>query len=213
MTSCTKVYAQAIFDVAAARSRSDAVGREIEEVLDALRRHRDLDESLSGPNVPREAKHAILREVFPDAAPETIDFLRLLIDQDRMDLLPEIVAAYREIAYRAAGRTEVEVTSARELTPAEIERIRETARQRFGGQVEIRERTDPALLGGLVVRVGDYVLDGSVRSRIRAVRRTLGETKFRLDVWDGEGEYDEALDAIRPPAGGSGSARPGGEVR
>jgi F-type H+-transporting ATPase subunit delta len=96
-----------------------------------------------------------------------------LLDRRRIVLLPAIARAYRDLTDAHVGRVRAEVTSAQELTPATLDRVRRSLEQRTGKKVIIKSAVDPDLIGGVVARVGDLVLDGSVRTQLEDLRTRL----------------------------------------
>ena len=100
----------------------------------------------------------------------------------RFAILEELRAEYDALAAAEAAVVNVEVTSAVELTPATHKKIAARVEEVTGRRVELAQRVDPAIVGGLVLRVGDVIVDGSVRSRIRQLRRRLATAEVRGDV-------------------------------
>ena len=131
---------------------------------------------LLSPAVPAAQKAAALERILPNAAPLLRNFVRILVDRDRLPEVPGIVDALRELINVQRGIVTVDVTTAVPLD-AELERVvAERLASRLGRQpdkVMIRSRVDPAIIGGVVARVGDQVIDDSVRGRIERLRRTL----------------------------------------
>jgi F-type H+-transporting ATPase subunit delta len=100
-------------------------------------------------------------------------FVLLLLERRRISALPAIARAYLELADAHTGRVRALVTSAQPLSPAEADRVRRSLEQRTGKKVIMETAVDPALIGGVVARVGDLVLDGSVRTQIAALKQRL----------------------------------------
>jgi F-type H+-transporting ATPase subunit delta len=100
-------------------------------------------------------------------------FVLLLLDRRRIVLLPAIARAYRDLTDAHVGRVRAEVISAEALTPATVDRVRRSLEQRTGKKVIINSKVDPGLIGGVVARVGDLVLDGSVRTQLEDLRARL----------------------------------------
>ncbi len=105
--------------------------------------------------------------------PELRAFVMLLVDENRMQRVPEIRDALREFVEQAAGRVEAHVVSARRLRPAEVKRLRVALSRRVGAEVTLDLEEDPDLIGGLVARVGDLMIDGSVRTQLGSLARSL----------------------------------------
>ena len=104
---------------------------------------------------------------------EVRGFGLLLVNANRAAILPDVRDALRELVERAAGRVEAEVTSARPLETEETDQLRAALSDRLGADVTLKLEVDPELLGGAIARVGDLLIDGSVRNQLRALRGAL----------------------------------------
>lgn len=175
-----KRYAAALLSV------SDAEGatEETEALLLALKevylRDRALRQVLAQPRVPRKAKKAILRRAFEGRTPEFfVRFLDLLVDKDRIDLLPEVADVFDRLADASKGIVRVRVRSWKPLS--EEHRIRLTGRLAAltGKKIELHAEADPSLGGGLLVHIGDTVIDGTAASRLREVAERFRELQRR----------------------------------
>jgi F-type H+-transporting ATPase subunit delta len=142
-----------------------------EEILasDVLRR------CLLTPLFPREERRAVVTELCNrlQLSAETRATALILVAENRMRLLPAIRDQLRELVDRMAGRVEALVVSARPLDAAQQERLREVLARRVGASVTLRLQQDPKLIGGLVVRLGDLLLDGSVRTQLENLGASL----------------------------------------
>ncbi len=167
-----RVYAEAL--AAAAGSDSDAVGDDLDAlVADVLDGHPDVERFLASGAVNRKTRAAVLAASF-GGAPEVLrNFLGVLNENNRLGLLRAIAAAYRKLRDEAAGRVRVRVTSAVALTESQLSKLKTTLNGRLNAEPVLDARTDPDLLGGLVVQVGDRVYDSSVRTRLDTLRNHL----------------------------------------
>ena len=168
-----RVYAQALFDAAAEAGVVADVGRELGEFVAALAASEPLRVMLDDPQVETSAKMRVVSELTRDAQPLVANLLQLLLERGRFGLLNDLRDQYQELGAAEADLINVEVTSAVELTPQTQAKIAERIHEATGRRVELAERVDPAIVGGLVLRIGDLIVDGSVRSRIRQLRRRL----------------------------------------
>jgi F-type H+-transporting ATPase subunit delta len=126
------------------------------------------------PRIAAAAKRRVLRESFAERYPETfIRFLLVALEKRRQGLLPEIDAEYREILYEKTGRVHASVSLPFESDEAFRAELERDLAKVLGGRVSADFRTDERLIGGLVVRVKDRVLDGSVRRKLQLMRRAL----------------------------------------
>lgn len=167
-----RVYAEAL--MAAAGDQGDAVGGELTGVAQAVTAKPDVFAFLSSGAVNRKAKLPILAAAFNHTASELIQkFLGVLAQNNRLALLPAIAASYQQLRDEAAGRVRVTVTSAVPLTDPQLDTLKATLADNLKAEPVIRTRTNPDLLGGLVVQVGDLVYDTSVRTRLDTLRSHL----------------------------------------
>jgi F-type H+-transporting ATPase subunit delta len=180
--AAAKVYAQALFDAAQSAGVVEPVGRELGDFVAALAASGQLRGVLADPQIDTTAKVRIVAELTREAQPLVANVLQLLLQRNRFDIIEELRAAYDALAAVEAAVINVEVTSAVELTAANHKKIAARMEEATGRRVELAERVDPAIVGGLVLRVGDVIVDGSVRSRIRQLRRRLATAELRGDV-------------------------------
>lgn len=169
-----ETYARTLLELGAREDQADAYGRHLDELVRMAESEPDLARFLETPRVDLEDKKAALREALGGRVPETfLRFLFVVLDKGRQRLLPEIEAAYRDLLDEREGRVHASVTLAREPDEALREEIRSGLERAFDREVVAHFSTDDRLLGGVVVRVGDRVMDGSVRRRLDDMRRGL----------------------------------------
>lgn len=168
-------YASAAFTVAEQTGEFDAWLATLDEVSRVLQVPSARTIFLS-PTVAPPQKAAALERLIPKATPVMRNFLRILIDRDRIGEAPGIAEALRELINQRRGIITAEVTTAVPLD-AELERLVATRLAAHLGRdpqkVTIRAHVDPTIIGGVVARVGDQVIDDSVRGRLERLRRTL----------------------------------------
>ena len=167
------VYARALFSAAGQAGVVEPVRRELNGFVDALAASASLRDVLSDPQIDTAAKRRVIAELTRDAQRLVGNTLLLLLDRGRFAVLEELRTAFDELAAREADLVTVEVTSAVELTEDTRKKIAARVAEASGRKVELTERVDPDILGGLVLRVGDVIVDGSVQARIRQLRRRL----------------------------------------
>lgn len=172
-----RVYAEALLNAAQRRQQDAAVLEDLEALVgQVFARDPAFEQFLASAAIGRDRKAAILRRAFEGHSDELlVNFLLVLNERDRLDLLRAVVVAYRALYDRRAGRMHVQVASAVPLAADQEERLRQELRAKFNREPVLHTRVDPDLLGGLLVRVGDFVYDGSVRARLETIRNQLIE--------------------------------------
>lgn len=167
-------YAQALAELASERGILEAVEAGAELVGGLLQQEPALVLALDDDRVPLEERLARLQELFGDRLPPLFHhFFRLVLTKGRASLLPEICAEVPHAADRLRGVVEADVTVARPLADDQREAVRARLEALTGQTVRLAVREDPSLLGGMVVRVGDLVLDGSVATRLKRLEAEL----------------------------------------
>jgi F-type H+-transporting ATPase subunit delta len=177
-----RVYAQALFDAAEAADVAAAVGRELGDFVTGLAASAALRHVLTDPQVDTAAKARVLAGVTQGATPLVANVLQLLLERGRFEIVEDVRAQYDVLEAAQADLVRVDVQSAVELSAAAREKIGARVQELTGRRVELSSSVDAALLGGLVMRVGDVVVDGSVRGRIDQLRRRLATAHVRGDV-------------------------------
>ena len=175
MKSASLQYASALADVALAQGAADAALKQLNDVAAAFAASSELRNALASPAVPREAKHGVIEKIAARAGAGKIirNFLFVIADRHRTHILPEIVAAFEGVIRQRQGVAEAEISSAVELSAAQKKTFAQTLERITGKKIEAKYSLDPALLGGAVVRVGDTIYDGSVRSSLNEMRARL----------------------------------------
>jgi F-type H+-transporting ATPase subunit delta len=177
-----RVYARALFDAAREARAVEPVGRDLGDFVAALAASASLRDVLADPQVETSAKQRILVEITREGQPLVANTLQLLLERGRFGLVADLREVYETLAAAEADLVRVEVTSAVELTAAAREKITARVAGAAGRQVELAARVDPDIIGGLVLRVGDVIVDASVQARIRQLRRRLATAELRGDV-------------------------------
>lgn len=170
-------YARAFADVLL-QHRLDATRAmsEVNEVAELLRSNDALRKVWENPAIPPEQKRNLLDAISKRAgwSTETHNFIAVIIDHRRVAMLPDIAQQLQNELNRRLGITEAEVTVARQLSPDEQRDLEQHIARTIGGNsVQARYRTDPAILGGAIVRIGSTIYDGSVKGQLRKIRESL----------------------------------------
>ncbi|MGB1374345.1 MAG: ATP synthase F1 subunit delta [Rhodothermales bacterium] len=167
-------YAQALNEQAAQAGEQDQVDADIQLISDALAESRELRDFFGSPIISREKKSAVVKELFGDRLQQvTLTFLSLLVEKRREGVFPAVVTSYRELRDEALGVTAVTVRTAYELSDDDREAFLRALKSLTGKEVRLQTRVDASILGGVVIRVGDTVYDGSVSNHLATLRERL----------------------------------------
>jgi F-type H+-transporting ATPase subunit delta len=179
MDPVARRYALALYQEAEARGAVAPTDEDVQALREVLDGSRELTALFESPIVPREKKEAVVTKLFEGRVGElTLRFVRLLLEKEREDLLPVVVRAYGALRDQRLGIVEAHVRTARPLGAGEAQALERTLAERTGKQVRLRTEVDPALVGGLVVRIGDRVYDRSVRHQLGLLREQLRRRAF-----------------------------------
>ena len=173
MADAARVYAEALFEVGRDKGKLDTLQQQLSEFTDAVDGNRELQVFFFSPYLSSEEKVGGLKRAVTDAEPELINFLELLVDKHRMPEIFRIRREFEEMWKRESRRIDVTVTSAVELDPTVIARVGEEIERQTGQKVDLASRVDGEILGGIVLQVGNMVLDASIRSRLEKLRKSV----------------------------------------
>ena len=170
-----RVYAEALMTQARETNQVDAVGEELTSIVgDVLNSSPESEAFLVSTAVNRKVKEPMLASAFGNATSELMQrFLGVLNDNNRLGLLRAINMTYQKLREQSQGRTHVKVVSATNLNEQQTEQLKTTLKQSLKVEPVLEMRTDPEILGGLIVQVGDRVYDSSVRTRLNSLRTHL----------------------------------------
>lgn len=172
-------YAETLFALADRHDAVEAYGEGLETVTRLLEEDGRFRLFLETPRIDDEAKKAVVRKAFGDQLPRhVVNFVLVTIDKRRQRLLREIAAQYHALVDERMGREHVQVSVARPVDDATREMIAEKLSAALGKTAIPHIRVHPEILGGIVVRTGDTIYDGSVRRRLDGMRRRLLEAEL-----------------------------------
>jgi F-type H+-transporting ATPase subunit delta len=167
------VYARALFEVAEERDLLDPIHDELTQFSDALSENRQLQTFFFSPYFSTEEKKAGLKKAVTGADPAFMNFLEALIERHRMPAIFRIKARYQDMWEDARDLLPVELTSAIELDSATVASIGDRVGEQTKRTVELKSTVDPDILGGIVLRVGNVILDASIRNRLEQLRKQV----------------------------------------
>lgn len=168
-------YATALFELARDAKTIDAVEASLGRVRAAIDRSPEFAQLIASPVVSRadagKAMAAAAEEIDVDGT--TRSFLGVLAENRRLSQLPAVIRAFRRLAAGHRGETTAEVTSAHPLTDDQVDGLKAQLRTRIGTDVNVDLAVDPALLGGLVVKIGSQMIDSSIRTRLNTLAHAM----------------------------------------
>jgi len=171
--SAARRYAEAAFSVATRDDTVEAWRSELDSAATIVAEER-IGRALANPSIPLDTRLATAQETFGRlVGRQTLNLIGLMLRRGRIEELPRLAAEFRRLDDERQGITHATATSASALTADEVRALTKRLEQETGGRVQLDIEVDPSLLGGLVVRVGDRLIDGSVRSRLERLRNQL----------------------------------------
>jgi ATP synthase F1 delta subunit len=173
MQDVAHAYADALFGVAKEKGKLDQVRDQLGQFADAVDGSRDLQVFLFSPYFSSAEKSAGVKRAVVGAEPEFVNFLDLVIEKQRMPEIFRIRRQFEELWKHENRRIDVTVTSAVELDPAVVGKIGEEIERQTGQEVDLASRVDAEILGGVVLQVGNMVLDASIRNRLEKLRKSV----------------------------------------
>jgi F-type H+-transporting ATPase subunit delta len=175
LKSASPQYANALADIALAQGAAGPAARQLSEFGAAYAESAELRTFLASPAVSVEAKHVVIEKIAARLGASKIirNFLFVLADHRRTLLIPEVIGAFQQVIRERQGVAEAEISSAVELSAAQKKEMAATLARLTGKAIETKYAIDAGLLGGAVVRIGDTIYDGSLRSRLNEMRARL----------------------------------------
>jgi F-type H+-transporting ATPase subunit delta len=175
LKSASLQYANALADIALAQGAAEPAAKQLNDFGVAYAESAELRTFLASPAVTVEAKHAVIEKIIKRLGASKIirNFLFVITDHRRTQLIPDILTTFRQVLRQRQGVAEAQISSAVELSAAQKKELAATLTKLTGKKIETKYSLDPALLGGAVVRIGDTIYDGSLRSRLNEMRSRL----------------------------------------
>lgn len=168
-------YALALFELAPEEKKIDAVGASLATLKQALSESDDLRALIASPLVGRDeqarAAAAVAESLKLD--PLTRNFVGVLAGNRRLSKLPDVIRAFALLASSHRGELTAEITSARPLDDGQVDAIKQNLRTRMGRDIAVDLNVDPAILGGLVVKIGSQMIDSSIRTKLNTLAHAM----------------------------------------
>ena len=175
VTAVARRYAEALADVAIAQNQVEPIDRELRAFSELIRSNRELYEVFASPIVSQTDKLKVMEALVArlGVGKFTGNLLRAMLSNYRLQHAPEVYEQFRRELNERKGLVTAEVTTASEVGAAEQAKLGRTLEKMTGKKVEFKFRTDPALIGGVVTRIGSVVYDGSVRTQLAEIKEKL----------------------------------------
>jgi F-type H+-transporting ATPase subunit delta len=175
MEELARVYGRSLFEVAREHAKLDELREQLGQFADALADNRELAVFFFSPYFSTTEKEQSLRGLLQGADQLLINFLQLLIEKHRMPVIFRIRAEYERLWEEENRTLPVEITSAIALDEQTTESLGKTIGERAGRKVTLATRVDPEIIGGIIVRIGNSILDASIRNRLEQLRRHVAQ--------------------------------------
>lgn len=167
-------YALAIFEIAEEQNSMQVMYEQLLVVQNMLRNNQELDSFVNNPLVPKVSKKEVAQKVFAEGIDVMLlNFILVLLEKDRMSLFAAICKAYKKFMNEKDNIVDVKVTTARELTPRQEAEVNEKMTKMLNKKVVLSKHLDEKIIGGIVIQVGDKLIDGSVVRQLKNIKRSL----------------------------------------
>lgn len=177
MEEIARTYAQALFDAASEKNKIDQVRDQLIQFTESIGDNKELSVFLFSPYFSGAEKRDGLRRIVTDAEPEFLNFLELLAEKHRLPAIHRIRARYEVLWAEEHKLLPVTVTSATQLPQETVEKIGESIAAQTGRKVELSSRVDDDIIGGIVLQVGNMVLDASIHNRLERLRKQVATAR------------------------------------
>ena len=171
-SGAAKRYTEAVFGIAKESNTFDQWQRDL-DALSSLMSDSTANMLMTSPNVSRDEKMAVIKDVLATGQPESLNLATLLLDRGRLAIAPDMATLFREMALAELGIVVADVTTATAIDKEAEAAIKQQLSALVGKQVEIRAHVDDSIIGGVIAQIGDQMIDGSVSNQLRRLRNRL----------------------------------------
>lgn len=183
LEAATRRYGHALFEIARSENKVDIFLQELGEVSNILNNSAELKEFLRHPNIPFGDKKKVIKQVFKDKIdPEITRLVSILLEHDRVEQIRTVYYDYKYLVYKERGMKIAYATTAVKMTNEEIETIRKKLSYKYNKEIEVQNIVDPDVIGGVYLRLGDRVIDGTIRGKLKDMKKMLlakvGDTQY-----------------------------------
>lgn len=173
-------YSLAIFEIAEEKSSIQKMYKQLLAVQELLNENNELHDFVNNPLVPKVSKKEVVQQVLADGTdPMLLNFFLVLIEKDRVSLFDSICKAYKKFMNEKENIVDVKVTTARKITAKQEAEVAEKVSKMLNKKVVLSKHIDARLLGGIVIQVGDKLIDGSVARRLKNIKHSLQSIDVR----------------------------------
>ena len=174
VTTMARPYAKAVIDLARESGESLADWQNRLDLLAALVIYPPIRQALENPRQTADQHRQLISDALgPELGPQGINLVSLLVENGRLLLAPQIAEVFSALRAEAEGSVDAEIVTAVALDPEQERRIVDSLAKRLGRRINLKTRIDDSLVGGAIIRAGDLVIDGSVRSQLERLSRAL----------------------------------------
>ena len=167
-------YAQALLELSDARGVTDQVAGDIQAIAGVIHADPALGKYFSDPSISHTERNGKLESAFQGKTADVlVGFIKLLNAKGRLGDFGAIAAAFKHLLDARSGKVDVEVTVAQKLNDAELENVRVEISKKIGKHAQVTQKIDDSIIGGLVLKIGDKLIDGSVKSQLETLKRRL----------------------------------------
>jgi F-type H+-transporting ATPase subunit delta len=178
-----KVYANSIFDIAKEKNILPQIEEELKVVSDIMKEEDSFRNYLNAPGINIDSKKGFVDKVFAGKISEYIvNLLKLLIDNGRQSVVSEIYKAFVELNDIANNRQRITVITQSNLDGSLLDKIKADVGTKLGKEIILTEQVDESILGGIIIKIGDLVIDGSLAKGLKNIRRNLLNSKVRSEM-------------------------------
>jgi ATP synthase F1 delta subunit len=175
MEELAQVYARSLFEVAREQNKLDELREQLGQFADAMKQNRELELFFFSPYFSTNEKQEGLEKLLDGADPQLMNFLKLLVENHRMPVIYRLRREYERLWERENRLLPVVLTSAVELDEQTVKDLGERIGERTGNTVALTTKVEPDIIGGIVVRVGNSILDASIRNRLEQLRTQVAQ--------------------------------------
>jgi len=179
ISNISKRYARAFFDIATEEKQIEKYYKELNQFASIISQNKALRDFIANPVFEQESKKGVVESIIGklQLSGITVNFLKLLVDKRRIEVLSDIVVCYRQLMDEALKKVRVNLKTAFPLSSEMQDYIISSLEKITGRKVEVSVEKDPGLLGGVVIGVGDTLYDGSIKNQLNNMRNLLGEAR------------------------------------